>query len=172
VSSLAILPGAFDDIPSAALTRHLFIDAEPADSLSDPSNGMPLFPGVDAWAVVVRGEDRHVVGRTNDPAAAELMYNDVCGEYVPLLVATGGREACTFAAAALREFYSAAAPLSERFNRIGAADFAGSTIAALLAVLLARFGAYQFQPGNACGRRCTSIQNCRKARPALAGVQS
>jgi hypothetical protein len=70
---------AFADVPARA-ARRLLIDLEPVGS--DPRS---------AWAIVVRGEDWHVVGRTNRPDLAELVWNDAAGDYVACHVASGAR---------------------------------------------------------------------------------
>src|SRR5581483_2629615 len=114
---------AFDSLPARPWTRHLFVNVE-ADGA--------------AWAIVVRGEDKHVVGRTNDPARAALVWNEIDGAYCRFIVATGdSREELERIASDALAFYRSSEPIGERLAAVGSG-------APLLPLLLSFFSAADF----------------------------
>src|SRR5690242_5941244 len=93
----------FDALPPLAVTRALYIDAEPSG---------------DAWAVVARGSDKHTIGRTNKPWLAELIFNDPAGDFMPFAIATTADPAeAEFWADDCRRFYSSPDALGARLAR-------------------------------------------------------
>jgi len=134
---LHVLLSAFDALPRQGTPRHLFIDPELTER---------------GWIVTIRAKDHYVVGSTNHPERAPLVFNDVEGEYVPFEVAVAESELeATAAAGALREFFTRAAPLSDRL-RYFPADYLLT-----LALVLARFDASAYTAGNHAARRCESF---------------
>jgi hypothetical protein len=138
---LSINLSCFDDLPAEAWARYLFIDAE--------SEGA-------GWAVVVRGQDRRIVGRTATPWEADLIFNDTAGDYRRFVLAMADSlEAAETMAGQLRDFYRSTEPLSVR---LAAAD------SSLLPTMLATFGAHDFQTGAKSGRRCERFAMERRKR--------
>jgi hypothetical protein len=133
---------AFDSLPPTPWYRRLFIDAEPGES--------------DGWAVVVRGEDRAIVGRTDRPWEAALAFNEADGSYRRFIVlATGNRGQAERIAGECRAFYAGTGNTGERL-----AACAGNPI---LPLLLTRFAVGDFSAG---WRRCTVFN--RKAGASCA----
>jgi len=124
---------AFDSLPVGGRpSRHLYIDAEPELGGN--------------FAVVVRGQDWAVVGRTARPESAQLVWNDATGEYVRFVVARGPASECRYAASKLREYFQSPEPQGVRLRRIGQALIPGT--AALLSLLLTRFDCRSYVRGN------------------------
>jgi hypothetical protein len=104
------------------------------------------------FALVVRSEDKAVIGKTDRPAACAHLFNDAAGRMIPYILATSPtRAVLDKAAAQLIAFYSApaSASFSDRFNPMGA------VARAVLPMLVAVFG---IQPRNRNGWRVGSAK--------------
>lgn len=150
---LQVLPSAFDSLPATnKQSRHLFIDTEQTGA---------------AWSIVLRGEDMHIIGRTNRPELAELIYNDVAGAYAVFTLAECDDEIeANAAAASLRQFFSSPRPLSDRLE-----SFPTDYLLAL-ALVLSRFDAMTFTRRGPGACRCESFYaSTRRVRlSSLEGV--
>ncbi|HEV2292247.1 MAG TPA: hypothetical protein VGR35_00230 [Tepidisphaeraceae bacterium] len=138
-SVVKIHHGTFDALKwPAPFSRHLFIDVELAPG--DGGDGA-------SWAIVIRGEDKRIIGRTNKPWLAELVFNDTDGSYRRFVLATASEpQPLRDLAEGLIHFYTSPAPLGERM--------AAATGNPALPVVLARFGALDYVEGNPSQRRC------------------
>ncbi|MGE5609480.1 MAG: hypothetical protein ACM359_09510 [Bacillota bacterium] len=109
------------DSMSGVWCRHMYFDAEQQG---------------DAWAVVLRGEDKAKVGsKSNKPAA--LQWNDASGEHVPFTLATitgtQAKERASELAQAMIGFYGAEGkPFSERVAKL---DAEGMALALMVAAV-------------------------------------
>jgi hypothetical protein len=111
------------------------------------------------FALVIRSQDKAVVGKTDRPEACAFKFNDNAGRMIPYVVATSPtRAVLDKAAAQLIAFYSApaSASFSERFDPMGDAA------RAVLPVVMSVFG---IAPRTRNGWKVGSVKLLQPAKP-------
>jgi hypothetical protein len=119
-------------------------------------------------ALIVRSNDKTIIGRTNTPGDAELLFNDSTGAFVPFVVATSDdASALASAAAQLIAFYSAeAATFSARVDAMG--QVARDVLPGILAV----WGSRQRVKTPAGGKTGWKVGSLHDANRAASAKQS
>ena len=107
-------------------------------------------PDKEGFCLVIRSNDKHRIGETNEPSEAEYVFNDVKGEPVRFIVAVSdNRAALQRAADDLIHFY--AAPVADSFSKRH--DAMGEHARAILPVAIAVFGLYSRMYIRATGKK-------------------